>query len=165
MALIIEDGTEVTSANSYAAYSDLTAYALLRGVTITAVQADGEALLLKAMDALYGRPWQGERVTNTQALEWPRTGVYRDGQLLTYNEIPRELFYGQLALAMAAVSTTLMPVTTGNAKGPIIEETVHGAVTLKYANSGRVSPVAAVSDANALLSVLEYRSGLRVVRA
>ena len=165
MALIIEDGTEVTNANSYAAYSDLTAYALLRGVTITAVQADGEALLLKAMDALYGRPWKGERVSTTQELEWPRTGVYIDGQLRTYNEIPRELFYGQMALAMAAVDNTLMPVHPAQGKGPVIEERVEGAITMKYANSGRVLSVAAVSDADALLRVLEYRSGLRVVRA
>ena len=164
MTITVEDGTEVASANSYAAYSDLTAYALLRGVTITAVQADGEALLLKAMDALYGRPWKGERVTTTQVLEWPRSGVYVDGQLKTYNEIPRELFYGQLALAMAAVDNTLMPVQPAQGKGPVVEERVEGAVTMKYANSGRVLSVAAVADAEALLRVLYRRSGLTVVR-
>jgi len=166
MTIIVEDGTEVSNANSYSSYADLVAYGLIRGITITAVQADGEVFLIEAMDALYGRPWQGERVTTTQALEFPRTGVYVDGQLQDYDEIPRELFYGQLALALSAhEGTSLMPVTAGNAKGPIIEETVHGAVSLKYANPGRVSNVAAVADAEALLRVLEKRSGLRVVRA
>ena len=165
MALIIEDGSEVSSANSYASYTDFVAYGLLRGVTVTATQADGEALLLKAMDALYGRPWKGERVTTTQALEWPRTGVYRDSQLLDYDAIPRELFYGQMALALGAIDNTLMPVQPAQGTGPIIEERVEGAITVKYANSGKVLAVAAVADAEALLRVLERRSGLNVVRA
>jgi len=164
MALVIEDGTEISGANSYAAHTDLATYATLRGVTLTAVEADREALLLKAMDALYGRPWKGDRVTTTQELEWPRTGVYRDGQLLAYNEIPRELFYGQLALAIAAIAETLMPVQPAQGKGPVIEERVEGAVTVKYANSGKVLAVAAVADAEALLKVLQRRSGLNVVR-
>lgn len=165
MALIIEDGTEVTSANSYASYADFVAYGLIRGVTVTAVQADGEALLIEAMDALYGRPWKGSRVTTTQSLEWPRTSVYRDGQLLDFTEIPRELSYGQMALALGAIDNTLMPTQPAQGKGAVIEERVEGAVTVKYANSGRVLSVAAVADAEALLRVLERNSGLQVVRA
>ena len=164
MALVIEDGTEVSGANSYASYAELVAFALLRGVTITATQADGEALLLKGMDALYGRPWQGSRVTITQDLAFPRTGVYRDGILLDYESIPSELTDGQMLLAMAAVDNTLMPVQPAQGKGAVIEERVEGAVTIKYASSGRSLSTAAVSDAEALLSVLERRSGLSVVR-
>lgn len=165
MALVIEDGSEVSGANSYASYAELVAYGLLRGVTVTATQADGEALLMQAMDALYGRPWKGERVTTTQSLEWPRTGVYRDGQLLAYDEIPRELSYGQLSLAIAAIDNTLMGVAAATDKGSVIEERVEGAITVKYANSGKVYNVAAVADAEALLRVLERNSGLNLVRA
>jgi hypothetical protein len=82
MALIIEDGTKVADAQSYSTYDDLVAYGQLKGVTVTAVQADGEALLLEAMDMLKGRRWKGERATTTQSLEWPRTGVYCDDQLV-----------------------------------------------------------------------------------
>lgn len=162
MAIIVEDGTEVANANSYASASALADYADLRGITLT---TDEDVLLIRAMDALYGRSWIGERVTTTQALEWPRTGVYVDNQLRASNEIPRELFYGQLALAVAADTIDLMPTRAANATGPIIENRVEGAVTRKYANPGTVSPVAAVSEAEALLRVLEFRSGLRVVRA
>ena len=165
MALIIEDGTIVASANSYAAHSDLATYATLRGTTLTAVQADREALLIKAMDALQDRRWKGERVSIDQELAWPRTGVFRDGQLLPYDEIPRELFYGQMALALAAIDIELMPVQPAQGKGPITEETVHGAVTVRYANAGKVLSVAAVADAEALLKVLERNSGLWLVRA
>jgi hypothetical protein len=165
MALIIEDGSIVDGAQSYAAASDLVTYAGLRDEDLTAVEAEQEALLIKAMDALAGRCWKGERVSDDQDLAWPRYGVYRDNQLLPSDEIPRELFYGQMALAMGAIDSDLMPTFDANAKGPITEETVHGAVTRKYANPGRILPVAAVTDAEALLRVLMCRAGLRVIRA
>ncbi len=165
MALIVEDGTEVSGANSYTAHTDLATYATLRDVTLTAVEAEREALLVEAMDALAGYNWKGERVTTTQDLAWPRYGVYRDSQLLASDEIPRELFYGQLALAIAAIDNTLMPVQPAQGKGPIIGERVEGAIDIKYANSGKVLAVAAVSAADVLLNVLVHRSGLTVVRA
>ena len=56
MALIIEDGSIVSGANSYAAHTDLADYAALRDVALTTDQGEREALLVKAMDALYGRP-------------------------------------------------------------------------------------------------------------
>lgn len=165
MALTIEDGTIISGAQSYAAASDLTTYADLRGATLPTTDAEKEALLMQAMDALNDRCWKGERVSTEQVLAWPRAGVYRDGQLLPHDEIPRELFYGQMALAIAANSTTLMPTTEAQGKGPVTEERVEGAVTVKYANPGKVLSVAAVADADALLRVLECRSGLTVVRA
>jgi len=50
MALIIEDGTIVAGADSYATLAVLRAYALKRGVTLSAVDADLEVLAIKAMD-------------------------------------------------------------------------------------------------------------------
>jgi hypothetical protein len=166
MTIIVEDGSEVTSANSYASYADLVAYGALRGTPADTIEEGGETLLIKAMDSLYGMRWKGERVSTTQALEWPRYGVYLDNQLLASDEIPRELFYGQLALAIAAIDTTLQPVQEATGKGAIIEERVEGAVTIKYANPGTVAPVAAiVPDASRLLNGLIRHAGLRVIRA
>ena len=162
MTITVEDGSQVASANSYASAADLGDYADLRGVTLT---VDEDILLIKAMDALYGRNWKGERVSTDQVLEWPRTGVYVDSQLRDSDAIPRELFYGQMALAIAANDNTLMPVQPAQGKGPVIEERVEGVVTRKYANSGKVLSVAAVADAEALLRVLERNSGLNVVRS
>lgn len=162
MTIIVEDGSQVASANSYCSASDLSSYAELRGITLT---TDEDALLIKAMDALEGRKWKGERVTTTQALSWPRTGVYVDSILVEYNEIPRELIYAQLALAVAADTTELQPVQEARGKGPVIEETVQGAVSVKYANPGKVMPVAAVSKADTLLNQLVERNNLKVIRA
>lgn len=162
MTIIVEDGSQVASANSYCSASDLSGYCDLRGITLT---TDEEILLFKAMDALEGRKWKGERVSTTQALAWPRTGVYVDNILVEYNEIPRELFYAQLALAVAADTTELQPVQEARGKGAVIEERVEGAVTVKYANDGKVMPVAAVSKADTLLNQLVERNNLKVIRA
>lgn len=166
MALIIEDGTIVANANSYASHTDLADFANLRGIDLTTTQEDREALLIKAMDKLaeYRGKWKGCRVSSTQELDFPRSGIYVDGQLLPSGEIPRELFYGQMQFALTAADTELQPVTEANAKGPITEETVHGAVTRKYANPGRVLSVAADSKAETLIRVLLRNSGLEVVR-
>jgi hypothetical protein len=165
MALIIEDGSVVDGAQSYAAASDLVTYASLRDEDLTAVEAEQEALLVKAMDALQGRCWKGDRVSYDQDLAWPRYGVYRDNQLLPSDEIPDELTDGQMALAMAAIDSDLTPTFDANAKGPITEETVHGAVTRKYATPTRVSLVAAVTSAEKALRALMCNPWNRVIRA
>ena len=168
MTIIVEDGTIVANANSYVDHTSLAAFALERGVTISAVQADREVLLFKAMDYLarYANQWKGERVDEDQELEWPRANVvlYGSGPYLPITEIPAELKNAQMALAMAAVNTTILPTATTDSKGPIIEETVHGAVTVRYANNDRVLPVASDSTADTFLRVLLRNSGLSVVR-
>lgn len=163
--LTIENGSIVAGAVSYASAADLVAFAALRGEAVPATEAEQEALLIKAMDALQGRAWKGCRISDTQPLEWPRSGVTRDSQTLPSDQIPRELFYAQLSLALAAQTTTLQPIAEANAKGAVIEETVSGAVTLKYANNANVLPVAADARADALLRVLTHRAGLFAVRA
>lgn len=52
MALIVEDGTGVANANSYADLTTLRAYALARGVTLSADDAVLEAQATNAMDYL-----------------------------------------------------------------------------------------------------------------
>jgi hypothetical protein len=166
MSLIKEDGTLVTDADTYASVADLDAYATNYGVTLPTTTAEKETLLRKAMDYLarYTEKWKGTRVDDTQSLDWPRSGVYVDGVLRAEDEIPRELFYAQLSLSVAAIGTTLLPVQAAGEKGPTIEETVD-VITLKYANPNRVLAVAADATADALLRVLLRRSGLEVIRA
>ena len=46
MALIIENGTNVAGANSYATLTEILAFAALRGVTLSAVDATLEILAI-----------------------------------------------------------------------------------------------------------------------
>lgn len=165
MSLIKETGAIVANANTYATAAELTTWAGERQVTVPTATADLEALLLKAMDYLerYASRWKGYPVSADQALAWPRSGVYADYQLLDSDAIPRQLWYAQMQLAITAYTTDLMPVQAANAQGPVIENTVQGAVTRRYANPGKVLPVAADASADALLSIL-LRSHLTLLK-
>lgn len=86
MALIVEDGTGKTDAESFISVSDATAYHAARGNAAWAALASDtvrEQLLRKATDAMtqmFSGRWAGTRVSSTQALDWPRYNVpMKDG--------------------------------------------------------------------------------------
>ena len=81
MTLIVEDGSIVENANSYVSVDDARTFASLRGVTLPASDAEVEVLLIKATDFIEAQRlrFQGSKVNQDQALQWPRTGVYVDG--------------------------------------------------------------------------------------
>lgn len=92
MALVIEDGTGKTNAQSYASASTLTAYATARAITLTAAtDAAKEALLIQGMDYIEAQNFKGYKYTDDQALQWPRGGVFIDSYIVDYNEIPQLL--------------------------------------------------------------------------
>ena len=72
--LIIEDGTGVANANSYATAAEARAYAVLRGVTLpAAADVDPvETMLVLATDYLESLAWIMYPATKTQGLAWPR---------------------------------------------------------------------------------------------
>lgn len=98
MALIIEDGTKVTGANSYVTTSELTAYATARGIIIT---GDLEQLLLQSMDYVESLDFIGYKSDRDQALQWPRYEVWIDGYQINSDAIPKELKNGQMEVALA----------------------------------------------------------------
>lgn len=169
MAIIVEDGTIVSGANSYVAHTDLADYATLRGVTLSAVQATREVLLIKAMDWLgqYANRWKGVRTDDDQALEWPRANVilYDSGPYLDQNTIPAELKNLQMTVALAAIDVTLLPTHDITRQGPIVREKVD-VLEIEYANTGKVMRLPAVTSTEAYLGVLLRGAGrLTVVRA
>src|SRR5882724_1128998 len=84
MALIIEDGSLVAGAESYVSAGDARAYALKRGITLSADDADIEVALVKSMDYLESfANYKGQKVETTQALSWPRQWVIIDTMFLT----------------------------------------------------------------------------------
>ncbi|GAA0907681.1 hypothetical protein GCM10009552_15940 [Rothia nasimurium] len=165
--LIIEDGTGKPDAESYATAEDLAMYAAKRGVTVPDDDAAREVLLVKAMDKLgeYDARWLGCRASATQALAWPRKDVWLNDMRFSTSSIPRELQYAQLAFAIEAVKNDLQKTVTPQDTGPVIEKTVDGAVTVKYANPGKVLPVSAFAKPEALVNVLLKRGGLFAIRA
>lgn len=153
MALVVEDGSQVTGANSYISLADARAYAVARGKTLSAVDATAEAALIKAMDLIesYRARFQGTKVSRDQALQWPRTGVVVDTFTIDDDEIPECLPQAQAALAIEAQTTELFANSDGR---QIVRERVEGAVDVQYSESGSESPQPSFGLAESLLAPL-----------
>lgn len=102
MALVPEDGTGLENSNTYAEYTDLTAYADLRGITtLPSTQSELEALLVRAMDYIESLYFIGDKLTEEQALQWPRENVEIDGFCIDEDVIPLLLKEAQMETAIA----------------------------------------------------------------
>jgi len=90
MALVIEDGSIVSGANSYATAAEYNAYIDARYSALARSVADAvvEGYLLLAMDYLESQSLIGAKYTDAQPLQWPRSDVYIDGYIVLTTEIP-----------------------------------------------------------------------------
>jgi len=121
MAVIVEDGSIVSGANSYADSLVLDVYADNIGVKIT---GDADELLLRAALWLATLNYIGQKLTKAQRQQWPRTGAIIDGFSVDTDEIPQELIDLQCEVALSidggADPMALIPRETKSEKvGPI----------------------------------------------
>lgn len=138
MALVVEDGSTVVGANTYSDLATLRAYALERGIALSADDAALEALVHQAMDYLetFESSMRGERVdATTQELSYPRKDdtqadglvALSNGKTIAIDAIPKELqsALGQLVIAMhqgfVANPITLNRATIAEKVGPLEE--------------------------------------------
>lgn len=166
MPLVIEDGTgDEPTANSYATVAELKAYADARDISLAGYyDTQLEVFMIRAMDFIESRKnFQGERSGTTQPLMWPRRGVYIDNIAVDPGEIPRELVYGQIALAIEAMTNDLMPNQLPSDSNNVIKEKI-GDIEIAYSDKRTPNKVPAFAKANALLSVLYKNNGLMAVR-
>jgi hypothetical protein len=82
MALVTEDGTGLAGAESFCSVSFADTYLGNFGYALWATMSttEKEQALRRAtlyMQQVYRMRWAGDRVTTTQALDWPRVGVPR----------------------------------------------------------------------------------------
>lgn len=120
MALILETGAGLSNSNSYASYAAALAYWADRGFVPTQTQPQIEQALIRGCDHLDQRfRWKGYRLLTTQALEWPRYGVYdREGCLLLDPAVlPAELVKANIELAQRALLADLSPDPEVDATG------------------------------------------------
>ena len=132
MALIIEDGTIVDGANSFATAAELVIYADDYGLSIPATTAEQERLLRRAALQMQALSWKGEIVSAAQSLSWPRSG---------WSGIPPAIKNGQMALAAEIYEDDQTPAE--DARGPVVSETV-GPLSTTYgaAQSWQLRPAA-----------------------
>jgi hypothetical protein len=97
MTIVVEDGTGKTNSNSYISEADFTAYASARGKSNSGTIS---VLLITAMDYIEQQNFKGNKLTQAQALQWPRDSVWIDGYQLDTDEIPQLLKDAQAEVAI-----------------------------------------------------------------
>lgn len=119
MAIIVETGAGLSTAESYISVAEVDSYHSLRGNTTwaTITTAEKEQALRRASDYLiqvYYGLWLGYRKVDTQALDFPRTSVpITDGySYYPDSAIPQLLKNAQAELAWKAAQGDLNPDLT-----------------------------------------------------
>lgn len=118
MPLIVEDGTAVADADSYASRAEFIAFAAKRGVTVTD-EDKTDTFAILAMDFLAIQCWQGVLAyPGEQFVNWPRreliAGDTAEDAVL---EVPHNIVQAQLHLWLAAFNgITLVPARAAEAQ-------------------------------------------------
>ena len=139
MSLIVEDGTGLATAQSYASAADATTYHTAHGNSAwTGTDAVKEAALVRATawldDAFYFR-WPCVKLLNTQALEFPRlAAVDVDGYAL--DPVPASL---KIALYEAALVELVNPgrLATDDSDNGNIKAESEGGMPRTYRDGGK----------------------------
>ncbi len=114
MSLVVEDGSGMSNAESYVSVNDVTAYNDAHNAVAAWTSADTTAreralrLATQYLEATYNQRWLGERLTETQALAWPRSCVWLDGYVVDDGDMPRALLDATCELALRAIVSPLI---------------------------------------------------------
>lgn len=135
MSLVIEDGSNVTGANSYITEAEYQAWADARfgsgRSTAPANDAAAEVLILRAMDYFEGLNFIGIKANKSQPLQWPRYDVVIDGYDIDSDEIP--------SLVKSALYEITYAEESSNSELQTIERTTRrekiGDIEVEYKNN------------------------------
>ena len=141
--LIIEDGTIVDNANSFATDAELKAYANIRGFAIPATQPDREKLLVLAIDYMASKEinLSGSRVSIDQELPYPRVGACAKSFNVPSSgtkSIPKDIKKAQMELAIQVFTADIL---ISEQVSNIESFTVDGVYSEKLFNGGSFTSV------------------------
>lgn len=143
MALIVEDGTGLTTAESYASVADATTYHASFGNTDWAASTTGEQeiALRKAtayLDQVYSDSWIGNRKTAEQALDWPRVYAYdTDGYLIDDDVVPIQVKKATYEAALRVIQGLLLtPDITSSESDITFEKVQVGPISIAQSFQG-----------------------------
>jgi len=161
--LILEDGTGVTDANSYAVAADFQTYYEDREVNIddfdTTQMEVGLIEASKYLDLRWGQYFKGSIAVETQGLEFPRSYLYdRYGNVV--NGLPAPIVEAAILYALEWLNDNLYPDTsTSSAKEVKKKKTVVGPITTEVEYVGSVSQGSALKFPLADKLVKQYTTG------
>jgi hypothetical protein len=159
MTLVVEDGTGLANANTYASVEEFTTFMTDRGET-TIAEADEdqkEVALIKSADYMmqkYRMLWKGSRAQTDQRLDWPRRGVdvpdffdpffrdlsniplsFQDTLFVPENEVPQSIKEGQMLIAKETFSGDQSSGSLQGSLGRVTKREKLGVLEVEYFNS------------------------------
>lgn len=128
MAFVVEDGTGVSGANSYATDAELTAHFTDRGRDLSGFsQAQIEAALVRATDYLETNfTYVGVRETKDQGLSWPRVVNFPNRDDFDFDRVPDPLKRALYEYTLEALYGELYP--SGQLAAPSVSPGTGGAI-------------------------------------
>jgi hypothetical protein len=156
---IVEDGTIVADANSYATVESADAYHANRGSPAAWFDVDvdlKEDALRQAtawLDMRYGTAWFGNKVRGSQSLMWPRVGIVdHDNILLPATQMPPALQKACAEAALAVLSgTVLLPTISAGSTDIKQASTTVGPISTSRTFQGGQSTAPRLPKVDALL--------------
>lgn len=170
MALVVEDGTGKSNANSYLSVADADTYQTNRNnTTWTALStANKEVALIKATDwieASFKPRWLGYRINNSMALSWPRYDVVDyDGYVIAADAVPQVIKDVTAIMAYEASQAALFTNVSATDRNLSSISQSAGPVSQSKSYQGAVLSAKRFTQAEKLLAQLMVSSG-RVYRA
>lgn len=111
MALVVEDGAGLSTAESFASVAQADArHTALGNSAWTGSDTVKEQALRRAtsyMEQAYRTRWKGTKLLRSQALSWPRYGAEADGYTLDSTIVPAEVANACIDLALKSLADEL----------------------------------------------------------
>lgn len=134
--LIVEDGTNVTGANSYISLADAVTYFNNKGdATFINTSPDKQAAALfraaGGLDFWLNGRWRGRRANAVQSLDWPRVGVRdSDGYFVPKNTVPAKVKLAQAEVAKIELTTSFIQQSVD--RNSLIQKESVGPIDIEY---------------------------------
>ena len=148
MALVVEDGTGKSNADSYISVTDADTYFTNHGspTAWTGLStAEKESQLRYATVTLDGNwEWWGSITVTTQALGWPRSGAEDgEGRSIDTDEIPARVKDAQCELALMGTSNAL---NSSYDRGNDVRREKVGPIETEYFDGASMAPQLPIID-------------------
>lgn len=152
VVIIVEDGSGVADANSYASVDTAREYATNRGFTLSDDDDAVAAFLIRGFDYLETKEceYQGERIYAESA--FPRVGVEINGVDIPSDEIPKLAVAAQLQLVIA--QSNGIDIMPNFVAGDYVTEEKVGPLTTKFADPVLVGMGPKLGAVDAMLAPL-----------
>ena len=150
-ALVVETGSGLATANSYATLAEATTYFDARSkpsawVAATWQQKEQSLRIATAyLDSVYGTQWVGMRLSGAQALDWPRSDAYDMAGEIIDLAVPQRLksACAEIAARYLADPAQLLPDTEAGQDGVASETVSVGPISISssYEGSKKSAPI------------------------